>query len=216
MSHKKTRGIVLGKGITGEEKVTFKDPATGKFYKCRYYKTWHEMLTRCFSEKARIRRPHLSEVICCEEWLYFPNFKRWVIDYESKYGTTEGLVLDKDILVMGNKEYHPDKCCFISKELNMIFSGTGRGNKNGTGVYEQPLPDGWKKYQAYVNINNKKKSLGTYYTAIEAHKAWQIAMIDKIKNIIKTLNCDIVIKGLEQRIGILKDDHNNSRFTSKL
>ena len=215
-SESKTKGLVLGRGITGGVKVAFTDPETGKRYKCRYYKIWHCMITRCFSEKDRVRKPHQRDVTCCEEWLYFPNFKKWVLDYEAKYGSTEGLVLDKDIPAMSNREYHPSKCCFITRELNSIFSGTGKSKNNRTGVYEHLLPDGRKKYQAYININNRKKSLGYYHTPIEAHKAWQLSMIDKLSKTIEEVNCDLVIKGLQIRVNILKDDYENSRFTGKL
>ena len=213
---KKKRGVVLGVAFKGDEKVTFWDEDEKKWYKCRYYKTWYQMITRCYSEKDRLRKPHQSDVTCCKDWLYFPNFKKWMLAYEDKYGSTLGLVLDKDIPVMGNREYHPDKCCFITRELNMIFAGTTKTSKNGTGVYEHKYPIGRKRFQAFITIEMRKKSLGLYCTAIEAHRQWQLATINKIEDVINTLTCDVVIKGLRQRVEVIKEDINYDRFTGRL
>ena len=100
------------------------------------YKCWHSMLERCFSNKII----QYLDVIVCDEWLCFENFETWFKENYYECGD-EKMCLDKDILVKGNKEYSPDKCIFVPKRINSLF--TNRKNYRG-------------KYPLGVYKNNKK------------------------------------------------------------
>lgn len=76
----------------------------GKLIKA--FETWYGMLKRCY-DKAH-QGPTYKDCTVCEEWKSASSFKEW---HDKHY--VEGWCLDKDILVKGNKEYAPNKCCFV-------------------------------------------------------------------------------------------------------
>lgn len=73
------------------------------------YKTWYDMLRRCYSERFHQRRPSYRGCSVCSEWHNFQNFADW---YERNH--VEGYELDKDIKIKGNKTYSPEACMFVS------------------------------------------------------------------------------------------------------
>lgn len=85
---------------------------------------WTRMLERCYDEKFHLKQPTYKGCSVVTEWHNFQNFAKW---FEENY--IEGWVLDKDILIKDNKEYRPDTCCFVPREINNIF--TKRQNKRG-------------------------------------------------------------------------------------
>jgi hypothetical protein len=87
----------------------------------RYYITWIAMLERCYDEKYQEKQPTYKGCTVDERWHNFQVFAEWMeINYkQTKVGQWE---LDKDILVKGNKVYSPETCCFVPKEVNLIFN----------------------------------------------------------------------------------------------
>ena len=108
---------VFGVGIVGKE-YPFRDE-NGKVV--RSYVTWKGMLERCYSEKRLEKYPTYRGCSVCEEWLYYPNFKKW---YDEHYYEVEGerMHLDKDLKVVKNKIYSPDACVFLPNAINVFFS----------------------------------------------------------------------------------------------
>lgn len=88
------------------------------------YNVWRLMIRRCYCIKALGRNPTYVGCSVYPEWLSFSNFKKW---FDENY--VEGFVLDKDILVKGNKVYSPETCRFVPQYLNnlLIDSGRSRG-----------------------------------------------------------------------------------------
>ena len=74
------------------------------------------MLKRCYSKNQQEAHPTYATCTVCEEWLTFSNFKSWMEkqDWEGKY-------LDKDILVIGNREYSASTCVFVSGLVNTFI-----------------------------------------------------------------------------------------------
>lgn len=94
-------------------------PFSGKHRRvwiCPYYKTWKNMITRCYAGQSVKKYPTYLACSVCEEWKYFSNFKAWM-----ETQNWEGRHLDKDILVKGNKIYAPEKCCFVPPAINTLF-----------------------------------------------------------------------------------------------
>ena len=87
-------------GVKGERRI----------WTCPYYSRWMNMLTRCYSDKFQEGNPTYKGCYVAEEWKTFSNFKEWMVTQE-----WEGLELDKDILFVGNREYGPEKCVFVTK-----------------------------------------------------------------------------------------------------
>lgn len=80
----------------------------------KVYKTWVGMMQRCYSERERWNNRSYKDCTVCDEWHNFQNFAEWM---ESQ--NYEGMELDKDTLLSGNKIYSPDYCCFIPKAKNV-------------------------------------------------------------------------------------------------
>ena len=138
------------------------------------YDIWNSMLTRAYSEKYHLKHPSYIDVIVCDEWHYFSKFLYWfnnVSNYE------QGYHLDKDLLIENNNCYSPTSCIFIPQEVNKFL--TLRTLDRG----EYPLGVTFRggKFQSRLNDGNSRIYLGDFYTALEAHKAWQIAKLNKAK-----------------------------------
>ena len=143
------------------------------------YQLWKNMLKRCFSKKFKERFQTYKDVTCCDEWLYFGNFLGWVnreVDYAGK---PDGLELDKDLIISGNKTYSPEACSFVPDAINTLV--IDRGNDRGkypVGVFYHKR-DGC--FRAQVNCDNKRKWLGNYSTPEDAFAAYKVAKEAQIK-----------------------------------
>ena len=92
------------------------------------YELWMSMLKRCYSESIKKNRPTYDEVICCEEWICFKDFKKWVEEqpnYTKWKNDTKNWCLDKDILAEQNhykkRIYSPETCCLVPSCVNALF-----------------------------------------------------------------------------------------------
>lgn len=149
--------VVFGVGFTG----------IGNYSKTKdkkAYSTWASMLNRCYSPKVHAKRPTYIDCSVTPEWHNFQNFAVWF--YENY---KEGLHLDKDILVQGNKVYAPEKCMFVTKEINnLLLDSTSR-----RGEYKRGVTKYQNRYKAQYNDSNKKKThIGMFTTEQEAHEAY--------------------------------------------
>lgn len=139
------------------------------------YIKWFQMFNRCYGGRNRT----YEDCTVCEEWHYLSNFKKWFENPENGY--QEGYHLDKDLLVKGNREYAPDKCCFLPSEINGHFK---QFKKNSTG-----LPRGVQmrkgKYVVAISENGKPKHIGTFRTPTEAFFAFKQSQENKYRRMAK-------------------------------
>lgn len=143
------------------------------------YKTWINIICRCFSEDFHSKEPSYKGCRVCKEWLNFQNFARF---YETDPYREEGWQLDKDILIKGNKEYAPDKCAFVPPEINKLFVGRRlyRGN-TPQGVFHEAKRN---RYKASMHDGTgKTKNLGRYLTVEEAFNAYKTAKEARIRSV---------------------------------
>lgn len=131
------------------------------------YRTWQDMLRRCYNPKYQEKYPTYKECSVCKEWHNFQVFAKW---FDENYYKIENkcMNLDKDILVKGNKIYSPDTCIFVSTNINNLFvkSNCSRG-KYPIGVYKDNYHTG--RYIAqYANGKGKVYHLGYFSTPEEA------------------------------------------------
>lgn len=134
---------------------------------CPYYKTWTNMLARCYSTKWQEKYLTYRGCSVSTEWLTFSNFKAWMESQD-----WEGKQLDKDLLFEGNKVYGPETCMFVSPMVNTftIDSGAVRGEwLIGTYWHKQT-----EKFQAKCSnpFTKKQESLGYFTCEQQAHQAW--------------------------------------------
>lgn len=143
---------------------------------------WDSMIDRCYNEKFRYNNITYKDCRVCKEWLDFKNFLHWFND--NYYGIpNETMCLDKDILVKNNKEYSPDKCVFVPKSINSLFTKSNRSRgKYPIGVSFDKYNN---KYVAKCSCFNKVHNLGRYDTiekAFEVYKNFKEDVIKKVAN----------------------------------
>ena len=100
----------------------------------RVYKTWINMLKRCYSEKLHEIHTTYKECSVCKKWLILSNFVKEfkLIDgYDEKKFLNGQLQLDKDIKSNGaNKEYSLNNCLLVSKTENVRQANKTRDYSN--------------------------------------------------------------------------------------
>lgn len=136
-------------------------------WRCPYYVRWYAMFARSYSSSSLAHRPSYRGCSVSEEWYRFTEFKKWMESRE-----WEGLHLDKDLLVFGNKVYGEDYCVFITPIVNTFISEIQAKN------VDLPVGVSWHKrdeiYQGYCNnpFTKMREHLGYFECYQEAHLAW--------------------------------------------
>lgn len=130
-----------------------------------HYVLWYDMLRRCYCPKFSLIRPTYNEVTVCDEWLNFQNFAKWC-DNQPNFNI--GWDLDKDLLGGNNKQYNPENCCFLPKDINTSISIKDNKRELPVGVVKVY---GGKYRNNYFNESNGGKRR-TYPTVIEAREAY--------------------------------------------
>lgn len=131
------------------------------------YRAWVIMMRRAYDPKFHAVNQTYSDVTVCKEWHSFSAFRAWWLN-----NYREGFSLDKDLLVISNREYTPDACIYIPQSLNTftVDNGASRGE----------LPIGvclckkTGKYQSHCRnpITGKQHTLGLFNAPEAAHEAW--------------------------------------------
>lgn len=143
------------------------------------YRSWAGMLERAYSERFHKRQPTYSDVTVCKEWHSFVAFRAWWLE-----NYREGFSLDKDLLVVGNREYSPDACIYVPQWLNTftIDCGASRGELP-IGV-RLDTRSGKYKSRCCNPITGKQHELGRFNTPVAAHEAWlryKLELADELK-----------------------------------
>ena len=163
---KKTK-LVYGIGVNDAD-YAVRPKINGKKVMCHYYKAWAHMLQRCYGKKYQEHYPTYKGCSVCPDWLYFMNFRKWMIRQD-----WEGKQLDKDLLVRGNKVYSEDTCVFVDAMTNLFTTDSGRSRGDyPLGVsFHKPLG----KFQALCSnpFTKKLEYLGLFTCEHQAHLAWK-------------------------------------------
>ena len=162
---------------------------TEEVQNCIYYRTWKNMLKRCYYLAERKKQPTYEGYTVCDDWLYFSNFKSWMQtqDYKNKE-------LDKDILKFNNKEYNSNTCCFVSQAVNNILKT--RKASRGSLPLGVTLNSTRTRYRATVRVGGKLFSHGTFDTIEEASQAYKKAKSKAIRNVANAITDLKIQKGL--------------------
>lgn len=126
--------------------------------KTKEYLLWKSIIRRCYSKSYKDRNTAYTDCTCSDSWLYFSNF---ISDIKSiQIYWKDGWVLDKDLLIRGNKHYSIDTCCFLPEEINLALtkSEKARGD-TPIGVYFCKAKG---KFISQVSIFGKRKRLGHF------------------------------------------------------
>ena len=127
------------------------------------YVHWSSMLTRSYYEEYHKRFPTYIGCSVDEQWHNFQEFAEWC---QWQPGHNMGHVLDKDVLVQGNKVYGPETCVFVPPELNsIIVTQVKPGKGTPAGISYQ---NSYGRYIVSCAVDGKNKNLGRYKCATEA------------------------------------------------
>ena len=120
--------------------------------KTKEYRLWADMLNRSYDKKLHQRQPTYLDCETSSEFLVLSKFRDWC---QNQIGFNQTkFELDKDLLNKGNKEYHPDKCVFIPKEINS-FLRTRKKTRGHLPIGVTLFKNG--KYMATCNNPSHKK-----------------------------------------------------------
>ena len=104
-----------------------------------------------------------DDAVMCEEWKENPRaFVKWYLEH---YYEVEGerMAVDKDLLVPGNLEYAPDKCCILPQKLNTLLTNCKKHYLGEQG--KETLPLGVRfdeytgKYYGEIKFSGTEKSI---------------------------------------------------------
>ena len=161
---------------------------------CPYYTVWATMIQRCYKPWKG-----WEECVVCKEWHYFMAFRKWMKsqDWKNKY-------LDKDILVLGNKEYGPNNCIFVSQYINALFQHTNNRNLPKGIHWYKPT----KKYMVNCHVKSGvNKFLGYYSSLEEANEVYVKVKTQILDEVVKDMTDVRVIDGLYRRLEQLKKEN---------
>lgn len=185
---------VCGIGFVGEGKYSTKD-SDGK--PLLQYRLWTSMFSRCYNENEQKREFGAPYIGCTinEEWHNFQNFAEWCV-HQKGFGEPNWQ-LDKDILKKGNREYGPEFCRFVPRELNTaIIFASKSGRSLPLGVRKETTE---KKFRCVMSVDGKSKIIGRFYTAEAAFEYYKLKKEEQIKNKAmryKGIVCDEIFEAL--------------------
>ena len=173
---KQTKRLVYGYGINDLD-----EPIKVNGRHLKFYSTWRDMIRRCYSKKCQAKQPTYRGCLVCPDWLSLSNFKEWFnINYR------EGMELDKDILIQGNKVYCPEACSFVPRYINSLLcdSGAIRGDYPLGVVAMKPSPKTGRinaTYEARCCDGHGKRITKVFKTIPEARQ-WYVTTKKKVAN----------------------------------
>ena len=151
------------------------------------YSLWVNVLRRCYNPTSWVKHPTYQECEVSESFKYYPYFKEWC---QNQIGfNRKGWQLDKDILVKGNKVYSEDTCCFVPREINVLF--TLRQNDRGNFPIGVTIDKRGGRYFAQINIRGSRKKFGYSDTPEEAFYAYKQAKEAYIKEVAEEWKSEI-------------------------
>lgn len=173
-------------------------PFPNELHQTRSYSLWCSLTKRCII--GGYQQTHQPTYVgCCNYFSDFQEFAEWC---QSQFGLMNKdedgnfWQIDKDLLSAGNKVYSKDTCMFIPKYINTMFTDSFKQRGEypvGVSLYRNG------RFRSY--IGKPEKHLGYFKTAEEAHRAWQLAKIASIDDVIR----DPSIQGHIKLIAALED-----------
>lgn len=181
--------LVYGIGVNDADYQVAKH-VNGKQVTCPFYRKWHSMMTRCYSEKYQENCPTYIGCKVDQQWHRFSAFKAWMSnqDWREKH-------LDKDLLGDGTL-YSPETCVFVTQSVNKFM--TDRSAARGPdpiGVFNRN-----GRFRAYINVSSKRKHLGCFDTPEQAHIAWVACKTEIANELIASTSDSRIIQGIANYI----------------
>lgn len=148
----------------------------------------------------------------------FQHFTEWCHNecgYLNRESSGKYWCLDKDILVIGNRQYSPETCCFVPTRLNSLL-GTHANRKTSLPIGVSFRKD-MQKYNAQVsNGVGNRLSVSGFTDPFSAHRKYQEIKIGVISSVLEELREVLpakVIEGVNRHLSSIENDYNNHRET---
>ena len=140
-----------------------------KDYTDKRYVLWHSILRRSYSEVYHKGKPSYKDVRVSEDWKRLSNFMKDIEKLPNfDMALSNNWEIDKDVLSNGEKVYSKETCCFLPREINILFTREStKGLKTGVS-YNKRLG----KFVASINIGKGSGHIGVYKTEKSAHTAY--------------------------------------------
>ncbi|MGP2759590.1 hypothetical protein ACTVLY_20620 [Serratia marcescens] len=119
------------------------------------------------------------------EWLTYSNFAMWWLDTH-----VDDWVIDKDWVVQGNREYHPDKCVWVPTKINNLL---GDGRRKATNLPKGVSMDR-KSYRAQCWVDGVREAK-YFKNPHDAHRQWQLLKIQEFNNVLREYAFDHRLDG---------------------
>lgn len=198
----KTKKLVRGVGINDanyavQKNETIEVNGVRKLkmvWRCPYFQTWKNMVERCYSTKSQERRPNYKSCTVSEDWLAFSSFKSWMEKQD-----WEGMHLDKDLLIEGNKIYSAETCVFVTQMVNSFT--TDGGAARGEWLIGVDWHKASEKFRASCSnpFTKKRETLGRFTCEQQAHQAWQKRKLELAKELAAIQSDPRIAKALISR-----------------
>lgn len=201
--------------VDGKWIKSFCNSNSGKY--CQYVthaaRVWDSMNYRC-KEGSKARKKSYSS--CHNEFENFQDFADWCQTeqgYWEKDKAGKFWAIDKDVLILGNKVYSKETCCFVPPDVNnlIIYANKVRGS--------YPLGVSYHSkdkvlYAQCQNGDGKIVHLGKFENPMDGHRAWQAFKASVILQKAEKYVDYIKIKaGLKMHAEAILDDLRNQRET---
>lgn len=131
------------------------------------YALWSGIIQRGYCPNFKRDNPSYIDVSVCAEWHNFQVFAEWF--YSQPNAGRKGFQLDKDLLIIGSREYSPSACSFLPSQINSILNdcASRRGDlKQGVSLYRG-------SYLSRISIEGKPFEIGVFKTEKEAYLAYK-------------------------------------------
>lgn len=139
------------------------------------YAAWRNMLRRCYDNAYKEKYPTYVGCSVHKDWHNFQIFAEWFCAQPN--AGVKDFDLDKDLAVLGNKEYSEKTCSFVPRAINSLL--TDRGAARGLQSIGVCLHKG--RYRAEVKVDGKAKYLGVYKTPEDASAAYRRAKESNVR-----------------------------------
>ena len=113
-------------------------------------------------------------------WYRLSAFHDWMQEWD-----WEGKVLDKDILIPGNKVYGPDTCLMVSPSVSAFFTTKDSSNPYPQGVFDASKKSATKPYGAVCKFDRKQMWGGFHATVEEAQETFKEMKISCLVKLIE-------------------------------
>lgn len=191
-ARRKMEPLVCGIGVNDADYVV-EQTINGRRVVCQAYRSWRNMLERCYSAKYQSRYPTYIGVEVCDEWLTFMAFRKWWVENQ-----VDGWQLDKDLL-SDNRIYSPEACIFVPSWLNSftIDSVAARGEWPVGVCFDRRR----RKFMSRCcHPFGGREYLGYFSTPEEAHAAWlarKLEMAHELKHLMDDIDARIFPRVIE-------------------